>query len=395
MKKYRIYALIHGQTLPTGSLLDCEIRKIAFAEQEQRKFEPIQAEIYEEMEGDNHTSYVTSLAFIDPIYIKSEYVVFCNLNEHDASGALGAAIRKIDKLCRLLSLTCHEDNQQFYNMPRLPFQPYIYQINKIYLIDENDEETDADAILNHSHVYLPNRPENNNWLQGDSTQLLEELYAAHDNPLDRALKYLYRSSIGGFILDSPEKIALDHSKTIEIILGAVSNKESFELKLADAVQKLHLNEGELSALRELWQVRSDYGDIAHPSLFDQAERYPNQFPIPSNSSVHPVPSLAFAANICLKYFRYIQRLFYVDLKEPRIYTSLNGERKTTDGQFAVVNSTTETNHLIFYAAGNKQQLLSKLRRSFIDYQHIQKSDIEDISVAAGYRSVKILIKQRS
>lgn len=35
MTKYRIYALIHGETLPEGKIFGCEIKKIAF-EQKQR-----------------------------------------------------------------------------------------------------------------------------------------------------------------------------------------------------------------------------------------------------------------------------------------------------------------------------------------------------------------------
>jgi len=230
-------------------------------------------------------------------------------------------------------------------------------------------------------------------MDAHSEQLLEDLYAMHDDDLERALKYLYRSSIGHFVLDSPEKIALDHAKAIEIILGAVSNKDSFEQKLQETKQKLNLTDEEVESLKELWRVRSEYGDIAHPSRFDQAERYPNQFPLPSNSATHPMPSLSIAANVCLKYFGYRRRLFHIDIDEPHTYTSASGERKSSEGRFAIVNDHIETNHLSFYAKCNKQQLIPKLKAAFAGYQKIEESDIEDFSLASGCKRATILIKQ--
>jgi hypothetical protein len=393
MTKYRVYALIHGHILPEGPIFDCEIKKMPFAEQEARGLAPIQAKFYDGSLTDYHTTYVTRLAFVDPIRIKSEYVVVCEIDEHDIGGALGEAIRRTDKLCRLLSLTRLEDGQERYKRERLPFEPYIYQINKVYRIDENGSEIEPDSVFDHGGMYLPDRPEANEWMDSHSKQLLEDLYATHDDDLERALKYLYRSSIGHFVLDSPEKIALDHAKAIEIILGAVSSKDSFEQKLQETKQKLDLTDEEIKSLKELWQVRSEYGDIAHPSRFDQAERYPNQFPLPSNSATHPMPSLSIAANVCLKYFRYRRRLFYVDIEEPHTYTSASGERKSSEGRFAAVNSHIETNHLAFYTKCDKQQLIPKLKAAFAAYQGIDKSDVESFTLASGCKRAAILIKQ--
>jgi hypothetical protein len=228
-------------------------------------------------------------------------------------------------------------------------------------------------------------------MDSGSAQLLEDLYEMHDDNLERALKYLYRSSIGHFVLDSPEKIALDHAKAIEIILGAVSNEGSFDQKIQEAKQKLGLTDEDVESLKELWQVRSEYGDIAHPSRFDQAERYPNQFPLPSNSATHPMPSLSIAANVCLKYFRYRRRLFYIDMAEPHTYTSASGERKSSEGRFAVVNGHIETNHLSFYAKCNKQQLIPKLKAAFAEYKGIEASDIESFALTSGCKQATILV----
>ena len=97
MSKYRIYALIHGETLIEGKLFDCEIKKMDFDEQERRCFSPIQS-IFSGFEDDTfHKTYVTSLPYIDPIKIKSEYVIVCNIEESKPDSALGGAIKNIDR----------------------------------------------------------------------------------------------------------------------------------------------------------------------------------------------------------------------------------------------------------------------------------------------------------
>ena len=42
MYKYKIYALINGETLPEGKIFECEIKKMGFDEQAKRGFAPIQ-----------------------------------------------------------------------------------------------------------------------------------------------------------------------------------------------------------------------------------------------------------------------------------------------------------------------------------------------------------------
>ena len=75
MNKYRIYALIHGQTLPQGEIFGCEIRKMSFREQSKRGFSPIQAVFSEDEMTNHHKTYVTSLLYVDPIRIKSKYII--------------------------------------------------------------------------------------------------------------------------------------------------------------------------------------------------------------------------------------------------------------------------------------------------------------------------------
>lgn len=396
MARYRVYALIHGQIISEGDTANCTIKKMSFEEQATRDFAPIQAKFYEGEITKYHKTYATSLAFVDPIRIRSEHVIVCDIEERDAGSALGGAIRHFDNACRLLSLVRLEDGQKHYKRVRLPFEPYIYQVNKVYLLGKDGQETSPDPLFDHGHIYLPDRPEKSEWFESSSNQLLQDLFTMHDESLERALKYLYRSSIGHFVLDSPEKIALDHAKVIEIILKALSKKDSFEDKLQEAQSKINLTEEEVKALRELWAVRSEYGDIAHASRFDQAERYPNQFPLPSNAATQPIPSLSYAANVCLKYFRYRQRFFSIDIEDPNSYI-VDGTSRSNEGRFARVNTHIETNHLIFYNKSNKQQLISKLKTSFCSYLNIAVSDIEEFCLipGTGCKQATVLIKANS
>ncbi|HUB92958.1 MAG TPA: hypothetical protein VMB52_00460 [Verrucomicrobiae bacterium] len=386
MAKFRIYALILGEILPEGEVFNCAIKKLPFDEQEERSFLPIQG-VFSTNNIGQHDTYITSLPYIDPVRIKSEYVVVYDIEESDAKSALGGAIRHIDRLCRFLSITYLEDMQQYTSMEHFPFQPYIYQVNKIYLVNENGDETDPGFTLESGYVYSPDRPSANQWRHTDTPAFLDGLLAIHDDALERALKYLYRSSVGQFILDSPEKIALDHVKAVEIILDALSGKDKkFNFKLTEAKDKLGLTDEEVEKIKELWAVRSEYGDIAHASRFDEAERYPNQFPLPSNSTTRGLPSNSFAANICLKYFRYRQRLFRVELETP--------DSHHVDGTFVVINPHIETNHLRLHIANepDKTQLKQKVKGAFARYKGINETEIVNLTLGPQRKLFDITVR---
>ncbi|HVC36254.1 MAG TPA: hypothetical protein VNE40_02305 [Candidatus Dormibacteraeota bacterium] len=383
MLKFRVYALVLGEVLPEGNISDCKISKLTFAEQEERNFAPIQGVFSVQTLGNQ--TYATALPYVDPVCIKSEHVVVYDLEEEDAKGALGGAIRNIDRLCRILSIVYLQDIQQHSGREHVAFQPYVYQINKIYLIDGNSNETDPNFKLESGFVYLPDRPSMNDWNHTDTSDFLDQMLAIKDETLERALKYLYRSSVGNFILDSPEKVALDHVKSVEVILGALSNKKKFKERLAEAKQILELTDDEEKAITDLWTVRSEYGDIAHASKFDQAERYPNQFPLPSNSATHGLPANSFAANILLKYLRYRQRLFFIDIE--------TADDMHADCSFASINPHAETNHLCYYTTErNKQQLKQKIKLALATHLSIDKADILSMVFGQQCRSIKISVK---
>ena len=382
MSKYRTYALIHGETLPTGKIFNCEIKKMSFEEQKRRNFFPIQSVFSKGDDIDYYKTYVTSLRYVDPILIKSEYLITHDIEEDDPGGALGGSIKEIDRICRFLSLTCLEDVKRKFGRNRGSFEPYIYQINKIYLIDEKGKESDVNFKLESKRIYLPNRPEFTNWRDPNTIHFLDEIYNFHDEILERALKYLYRSSIGSFVLDSKEKIALDHFKSIEIIINSLSKKQTFKLRLKEACSKIKISPKEEKQIRDFWDERSSYGDVAHVSPFDQAERYPNQFPVPSNVQYSGGGFDSVAANIILKYFQYIKDIFTIDIEEP----SSHDGSDTKEGKFTLVYSiglwgTFHHNQLYFNTVEkNKNKLKDKLKKSFAEFYKIPKKSIVEITL---------------
>src|SRR3989344_4940085 len=272
MSTYRVYALIHGETLFEGKIFECEIKKMNFEEQVKRGFTPIQSVFSEDEMTDNYKTYVTSLRYVDPLKIKSEYVIFYDIKENKPGDALGGAIRIIDRITRFLSLASLEDFKRKFGRNRGAFEPYIYQINKIYILDKDGKESEVNYKLESGHMYLPNRPEQMQWRNTGTSKFLDEIYNFHDETFERALKYLYRSSIGHLVLDSKEKIALDHFKSIEIIINSLGKKRinkkrtTFNERLEDVTTRIGITPEEKKRIEDFWDDRSKYGDIAHPSL---------------------------------------------------------------------------------------------------------------------------------
>lgn len=382
MTKYRIYALIHGETLPVGKIFECEIRKMTLSEQKRRNFAPIQSVFSVGKDFDYYKTYVTSLRYVDPIRMKSKYVIVYDIEEDKPGDALGGAIKEIDRVSRFLSLACVEDIKRKFGRNRGSFEPYIYQVDKIYLLDEKGNESEIDFKVESGHMYLPNRPEFTTWRDSGTGQFLDEIYNFHDETLERALKYLYRSSIGYFVLDSREKIALDHFKSIEIIVNSLSKKRKFRQRLKGVGSKIGIAQQEQKRIMDLWEERSEYGDVAHPSPFDEVERYPNQFPIPSNVRYSGGGFDSIAANIILKYFQYIKGVFTIEIDEP----SNRAGHETKEGTFNRIYmifpwGAAHHNHLCFYTAEkDKKRLKSKLKKAFAERFKIPEKSIVELKL---------------
>ena len=387
--KFRIYALIIGETLPEGKILGSEIKKMDFAVQEKRKFAPIQGVFSKDKDLEYGKTYATYLPYVDPIKIRSEYVVIHEIEEDKPGSALGGAIRAIDQLCRFLSIAGFEDIKRKFGRDHGAFQPYIYQVNKIYQLDQQGKESEVDFELKSGLIYLPKRPEFNEWRGKGIPEFLEEISSFQDDTLQRALKYLYRSSIGNFLLDSREKIALDHIKSIEIILDELSNKRDFKDQLEEAGNKIGLTSEEKKRITEFWADRSKYGDVAHVSPYDNTERYPNQFPIPSNVQYSGGAFDSVAASVCVKYFYYKKSFIIIEIMTP----DKNSDKEGTFG--AIYRMWPESNGPSLYFLtneNNKIKLKKIVKNAYAKKLNIDEADIIDTVVGQGKKSVTLRLK---
>lgn len=363
MSKYRVYALIHGQTLPVGKVDDCEIEQMDFDEQSRRNFCPIK---YEFPPKEEYETYVTSVPFVDPIKIYSKYVIVHDIEERDYKGALGGAIRKFDKVCASLFISGVRDVHLKHNL--YSGEPYLYQINKVYLIDDKDQECKVELDLKSGHIYLPNRPGRNKWLNSDTEDFLNKIYNFKDPIFRKALKYLYSSALGHYKLNSSEKIALDHFKSVELIVNCLSSKEVFKDRVDEAGTQLGLTEDEISKIKIYWDDRSN-GDIAHSTHHDPTAFYPNQFPEPKGMQYSWSFADSLARKILLKYFDLRNRFFIIDIEEPS-----DQARNLT---FGIMEGNSECNHL-FFQTNTKQRnlLLNEVKSKLIEVFGLNKKDFK-------------------
>ncbi|QQS60361.1 hypothetical protein IPN41_04610 [Candidatus Falkowbacteria bacterium] len=371
---YRIYALIIGEVLTPGKIFGCEIMKISFEDQRLKKFSPIQS-IFSD---DEYVTYASTLLYVDPIRLKSEYVMIYDIKERDINSAVGGAIRYFDKICRYLTVSYAQDFKNYTKRNSI-LSPYLYQVNKISALDDEGVESDLKFIVKSGIIYLPNRPELNIWRHADTQHFLENIFNFHDDILERTIKYLYRSSIGHFVKDSPEKIVLDHFKSIEVVINSLVKRGSFKKRVDKVAKLIRLTDPEKEKIKKLWDERSKYSDTAHPSALDQTERYPNQFPLPSNVNFSYPINDSISVDVCIKYFLYKKSLFYIEID----YIS-PGDEET----FGEVNAQWESNRLFFSTTEkNKDKLKQKILENFSRLFKINEKSIEKITIYSRKKAV--------
>jgi len=380
MQKFRVYALIHGQTLPLGNLDGCEIKQMNIEEQQARGFSPVQYEFSENEHG--YKSYATSLPFVDPMKLHTDYIITYDIEEADAKGALGGAIKKFDRVCSRLFLAgvqdIHSKTGTLYSG-----STYLYQVNKVYLLDEHGNEQDVDLNLKSGHIFLPNRPERNEWYVESTNAFLNDLLEFKDPIFNKALKYLYGSSTGHFRLDSHEKTALDHFKSVELIVNTLSSKDSFKDRVDEAATILELTPEQVEQIKKYWDARSN-GDIAHSHHNDMTAFYPNQFPLPKGMEYPWAYMDSTARVVLLKYFAIRKRYFHVEIEEPR--------ESSENLCLIAVNPHSECNHLFFLTSNrNKKDVLRELRRKFAEAFKLDKKDLE-VEYAGSKKMASVFIK---
>lgn len=363
MSRYRVYALIHGQTLSVGKIDDCEIRRMDFEEQSRRNFSPIK---YDFPPKEGYETYVTSIPFVDPVRMYSKHVIVHDIEESNHKGALGGAIKKFDRVCASLFISGVRDVHLEHNL--YSGEPYLYQINKVYLINDKNQECEIDLDLKSDHIYLPNRPERDEWLNNDTGDFLNKICDFKDPIFRKASKYLYSSALGHYKLNSYEKIALDHFKSVELIVNCLSNKKSFKDRANEAGLQLGLTEDEIKRIKRYWDDRSN-GDIAHSTHHDTTAFYPNQFPEPKGMEYNWSFADSLARKILLKYFDLRNRFFIIDIEEPY--------DQSRNLSFGVIEGENECNHLFFQTnTKQKQVLLNEVKTRLIGVFGLDKKDFE-------------------
>ncbi len=383
---YRIYALVIGEIIPLGEILDCKIKKISFKEQREKRFSPIKS-VFSNI-NEPYGSYASSLQYVDPLKIKSKYAIVCDVKERCAKSAIGEAVKRIDRICKFLTFTYAEDFRKKTQID-CGLHPYLYQVNKICSLD-NDKELDIDFKLESGGCYLPDRPTRNEWRHSKTEKFLEDMMNFRDETLERATSYLYRSSVGQFINDNPEKILLDHFKAIEIIINSLlskkSQKKSFSEKVKEAAKKINLTKEEEDLINIFWKDRSEYSDTAHPSLFDHLKYLPNQYPLPQSNLSHARwnTNNTVALNVCMKYFLYKRNIFEVDIEE-----SPQGGREV----MGTVNEQWESNHLLFMTPEKgKEKIKGKIKKVFSLKYKVKKEDIV-VKILPGRKKAEIEINK--
>ncbi|RJR27206.1 hypothetical protein C4561_02845 [candidate division WWE3 bacterium] len=349
---------------------------MTYDEQHKRKFEPLKSSDFVQPFTE-HKTYVSHIPYADPKILKSEHVAIADIQEDTPNGAIGCATKSIEKICRFLSLANLEDVKRKHGRNRGSFEPYIYQINKLYELDDLGKEHEISYMLQGYNIYLPDRPEKSSWSNDQINNFLEETFYFYDDVFHKALKYLYNASTGSFENRSPEKTSIDHIKSIEIMISAISNKDTFKKKLKDAKDKLELTDDEVSKIEDLWEQRSEYGDLAHPKVSDRAESLPNQFPIPSDVEYTGWFLDALAPNILLKYFYYIRELFLVDIEVVDIQSKKNDSliKIFTQNQRGFAN---ENYYHYKTKERNKHKIKNLLKKAFITELNITESKITSI-----------------
>lgn len=338
---------------------------MGFDEQNRRSFSPIQYEFSKNRGG--YSTYATSVPFVDPMKLHTNHAVTLDIEEYDPKAALGGAVRAFDKLCARLFLAGIRDFKS--KVDRYIGETYLYQITKIYQLNNKNEEQEMPVVLESGHIFLPNRPDRNSWQDSETSNFFQKILDFKDPIFNKALKYLYSSSVGHFRLESFEKVALDHFKSIELIINSFSKKESFKQRVDEAAAALGLSTEESEEIKKYWDARSN-GDIAHSRYSDPTAFYPNQFPLPSGGMDYPWAHLDRLGRIVLlKYLDVRQRYFHVDIQE-----STNDSKERVLG---VVNEHSECNHLFFETpTKNKKDILKELRKEFGRNFKIDEKELE-------------------
>lgn len=312
MENFRVYAKIIGYVLPAESeevaLYGCVIKKMYEKEQKERGFKPIEIDVGDPGDPTYFRSYITSKIFSDQLFIKTDYVIYCDIRVHDENAALGAATKSFNKVVGSMALTAsHRFNIQHH---RTDYKGYEYQLCRIYKLDEvgNEKTTDNLSIMGRGWSMI-NLPETTDFYGTLDQKLLERLIRNDNEIFNKSFYYLLKAEQDFNRRIPPEMLTINLFKCIELIINSFKGRK-FRNKLKNASEILSLSPEDIRNINVLKLAR-DNGDVAHPRTGRRSDFYPHQFPIPENIDYPNFWYSGLTAKVLLQYFLYIDSEFEV------------------------------------------------------------------------------------
>ncbi len=310
--KYRVYAKIIGDVLSAKDeihLYDCVIKKMSLKEQKRRKFKAIEANIKDPGDPRYHKSYITRKVFSDPRFIKTQYVIYCDLEIYDENAALGIAVKLFDRVCGSLALVA---SSWFNNKhKRNDYKNYEYQLCRVYKLKPNGIETPVNNLrINGGGWSMICNPNTTNFNELDS-KMLSRMLSCRDEVFNKSFKYLLQAEKDFYLHARPQMLTINLFKCIELIVYSFNGKR-FNDKLRKAAIELNLAVDDIEKIKKLKKAR-DSGDVAHPRRGSRSDFYPPQFPVPEDVDFPNFWYSGLVAKVLLKYFLYIDSLITIKL----------------------------------------------------------------------------------
>lgn len=382
-KKIRIYAKIIGYVLPKNDFIlnHCVIKKMSFKEQKKRKFLPLRNVINEDFKNPWYKSYITYPSNSDFREIKSNYVIFTDIERFtaksgqakdsagyhgDISSALGIAIRRFDKVIGALSLSSCD--LLFNKHKRYLATKYDYQVCRIYEL-VGEKEIDAEKPFMGGWGGMINFPDKKSSFKDINFGLMNRMLESKDKVFVKSLRYLLKA-VKGMHLNLPiEKIFIDYTKSIELIINSFKGKY-FSKKLERASKILDISDVDRQTIKDIWKSRSR-GDFAHASDSLRSFSLPPQFPEPSDADFFAkIDSFELCSMILLKYFKYIDNEVEVRIND-------SSKRFMDDKYFDKLIDVNIGEYLAFYTSiKNRRTLTIKLKQELAKHYKCKYKNIK-------------------
>ncbi len=305
--KYRVYAKIIGYVLSAKDevrLYDCVIKKMSLREQKQRKFKAIESGIRDPGDPRYHKSYITRKVFTDPRFIKTQYIIYCDVEIDDENAALGVAVRLFDRVCGSLALAASSWFNNKHN--RNDYKNYEYQLCRVYKLGEDGSETPINNLrISGGGWSMICNPCNTNFKDLD-LNMLARILCCRDEVFNKSFKYLLQAEKDFYLHVPPQMLTINLFKCIELIVFSFEGKR-FAGKLRKATIELGLTPDDIEQIKKLKEAR-DNGDVAHPRKGSRSDFYPSQFPVPEDVDFPNFWYSGLTSKVLLRYFMYVDSL---------------------------------------------------------------------------------------